>query len=59
MAMYIWNLKLMQQEISPMNSIWNVSFTQSTEHPYSLNTSTVHVSRVTVLGTDIVPENVE
>jgi len=39
-----------------MNSIRNVSFTQLTEHPYSLNTRTMHVSRVTVLGTDIVPE---
>lgn len=59
MAMNIWNLKLMQQEISPMNSIWNVSFTQLTEYSHSLNTPTKHVSRVTVLGTDIVPENVE
>jgi len=36
-----------------MNSIRNVSFTQLTENPYSLNTRTRHVSRFTVLDTDI------
>jgi len=42
-----------------MNSIWIVSFIQLTENSYSLNKRTIRVSRVTVLGTDIVRENVE
>jgi hypothetical protein len=57
--MNIWNLKLMEQEIGPYEFYSECLFYTFNWTSVFLKYTTIYVSRITVLGTDIVPENVE